>query len=127
METYQVVRSEHLNHAGRLFGGRMLSWVDEFAWLSAVRDFPRCKFVTRAMDEVQFQCQVPNGAILRLTSHVESHGNTSVTYHVHVFFAAEGNPHEHLAFQTRVTLVSVDPQGRKTPLPSHRHGICAPS
>ncbi|HSO80381.1 MAG TPA: hotdog domain-containing protein, partial [Chromatiaceae bacterium] len=35
MESYKVVRPEHLNHFGHLFGGCLLKWVDEIAWIAA--------------------------------------------------------------------------------------------
>jgi acyl-CoA hydrolase len=31
MDNYTIVRKEHLNHHGYLFGGTLLSRVDEFA------------------------------------------------------------------------------------------------
>jgi competence protein ComEC len=37
MESYTVVRPEHLNHYGHLFGGCLLKWVDEIAWIAASR------------------------------------------------------------------------------------------
>ena len=55
METFALVRPEHLNHHGFLFGGALLKWVDEFAWLVASRDYPGCTFVTVAMDDIVFR------------------------------------------------------------------------
>ncbi len=71
MENYNLVRPEHLNHHGSLFGGQLLSWVDECAWMAAARDFPNCTFVTRAMDRIEFKHQVKNGSILRLLSIID--------------------------------------------------------
>jgi len=64
MQSTALVRTEHLNHYGRLFGGQLLRWVDEFAWIAATRDFPASRFVTRAMDKVEFRHQVKNGEII---------------------------------------------------------------
>ena len=35
-----------LNQYGFLFGGRMLSWVDEACWIAASLDYPNSQFVT---------------------------------------------------------------------------------
>lgn len=35
-QVYQV-RPEHLNGAGRLFGGRLMEWIDELAGLVGIR------------------------------------------------------------------------------------------
>ena len=113
MENYNLVRPEHLNHHGFLFGGQLLAWVDECAWIAAARDFPQCRFVTRAMDSIQFNHQVKNGSILRFESSQISVGNTSVSYLVQVYKEERFSIRETLAFSTSVTFVSVDDRGRK--------------
>jgi acyl-CoA hydrolase len=117
MDNYTIVRPEHLNHHGVLFGGHLLQWVDEFAWLVASLDYPGSKIVTRAMESVDFHTQVLNGSILRF--HIEPHrqGDTSVTYAVEVYADAPGEETEKLVFSNRVTFVSVDEAGRKRALP----------
>jgi hypothetical protein len=45
MNNYTIVRQEHLNHYGFLFGGALLQWVDEYAWLVASLDYPNCPLV----------------------------------------------------------------------------------
>ena len=116
METFTLVRPEHLNHKGYLFGGQMLRWVDEFAWLVAAREFPVCTFVTRAMDDVQFRHQVDNGAILRFSIERNRQGRTSVTYGVEVFAQSPGTREEALVFSTHVTFVNLSSTGEKTPV-----------
>ena len=113
MENYNLVRPEHLNHHGSLFGGQLLSWVDECAWMAAAREFPRCRFVTRAMDSIEFKHQVKNGSILRFHSNKTRLGKTSVTYLVEVFEDERSTSSETLAFSTSVTFVSVDDKGEK--------------
>ena len=61
MDNYTIVRKEHLNHYGYLFGGMLLCWVDEFAWIFASLDFPGCPLVTVGMDQVVFKERVVNG------------------------------------------------------------------
>ncbi|MBN1501335.1 MAG: acyl-CoA thioesterase [Spirochaetes bacterium] len=117
MNTYQIVRTEHLNHFKKLFGGYMLLWVDEFAWLTASRDFPGCSLVTRSMDKIDFTCPVESGSILRFNIMPESTGNTSVVYSVNVFADAPGAEDEKLVFTNKVTFVNVDKSGKTVPLP----------
>ena len=33
MTTYKLVMPEDMNHYGFLFGGKMLMWIDEVAWI----------------------------------------------------------------------------------------------
>ena len=37
IEQVYAVRPQHLNSAGRLFGGKLMEWIDETASLAAVR------------------------------------------------------------------------------------------
>lgn len=119
MTTYKLVLPEHLNHYGFLFGGNLLQWVDEASWIAASVDFPACRFVTIAMDRVEFKKGVGGGTILRLECRRVRVGRTSVSYQVEVFgqtLPAPGN--EEPVFNTCVTLVRVDARGRKLKLPA---------
>ncbi len=117
MDNYTIVRQEHLNHYGFLFGGAMLKWVDEFAWLVASRDFPGCPLVTVAMDRISFSQPVANGAILRFRILPVKQGDTSIQYSVNVFADEPGASQEKEVFSTTITFVHIDRSGRKHSLP----------
>lgn len=117
METFGFVRPEHLSHQGYLFGGNLLKWVDEYAWLAAARDFPGYTLVTRAMDDIQFTKRVRIGAILRFVTDCIKQGKTSVTYKVSVFASDDTSRDEKLVFSTNVIFVAVDNDGDKIALP----------
>lgn len=111
METHRLVLPGDLNHYGSLFGGRLLSWVDEAAWIAASAEFPHCQFVTIAMDKVEFRHGVRDGTILRIACEMTRIGKTSVTYQVRVSDAK--NAPEIPVFQTNVTFVSVNAYDEK--------------
>lgn len=117
MDTFALVRPEHLNHHGYLFGGALLQWVDEFAWLVASRDFPGCTLVTRAMEKSEFSQPVDNGSILRFRILPASQGVSSIRYDVEVLADAPGAGREVPVFSTSVTFVRVDEEGNKMALP----------
>jgi acyl-CoA hydrolase len=100
-----------LNHYGSLFGGRMLSWVDEAAWIAATTEFPHCQLVTIAMDKVEFKQGVGDGTILKINCTLARKGMTSLTYQVVVTDVK--NFSEAPVFQTNVTFVSVNDNGEK--------------
>ena len=95
METYTLVRPEHLNHHGQLFGGRLLEWVDEYAWLAAARDYPDNELVTRAMNSIDFRYGIPNGSEV---------------------YTKIGSVKEQLVFSNNVTFVAINKDGQKVPL-----------
>ena len=113
MHNYKLVLPENLNHYGYLFGGYMLQWVDEVAWIAATMDFPGCRFVTIGMDKVEFRESILEGTILRFDVNKSRVGNTSVSYLVEV---AKDGRENGSAFSTTVTMVRVDQDGVKTAL-----------
>lgn len=112
MENHRLVLPEHLNHYGFLFGGHLLKWVDEFAYIAATIEYPGYNFVTIGMDKVEFKKSVRQGTILKFMVEKTRVGTTSLQYLVHVY--RSNNLEEHnFIFSTRVTFVRVDEQGRK--------------
>ncbi|MDP4624012.1 MAG: acyl-CoA thioesterase [Akkermansiaceae bacterium] len=111
METHRLVLPGDLNHYGSLFGGRLLSWVDEAAWIAASAEFPHCQFVTIGMDKVEFRHGVGDGTILRIHCEKAWKGKTSVTYKVSVT-DVKHSPDLSI-FETSVTFVSVNDRGQK--------------
>ncbi len=117
MEQHKLVLPEHLNHYGHLFGGNILKWVDEYAWIAASLDYPGARFVTISMDKVEFRKGVHNGTILRFHIERTYQGNTSVQYQVQVYAENNGSRRDELVFNTHMSFVNVDTDGQKQPLP----------
>ncbi len=120
MENYKLVLPEHMNHYGYLFGGNLLKWADEVTWIAASVDHPGCKFVTVAMDEVEFRRSVRLGSILRFDVQKCRTGTTSVQYRAEVYCDDIDTGDEQMVFSTHVTFVCLDTAGNKalvTPRP----------
>jgi acyl-CoA hydrolase len=113
METFKLVLPEHLNHYGYLYGGALLAWVDEAGWIAASLDYPGCKFVTVAMDKVEFKKSVRQGSILRFDVNRIREGNTSVHYKVEVFRDEIETGEREQIFSTGITFVCLDGDGKK--------------
>lgn len=113
MENHKLVLPEHLNHYGYLFGGNLLKWVDEYAWIAATLDHPGCKFVTIGMDRVEFRKSVREGSILRFDIQLTRRGSTSVRYQVRVYADDPESGEEQSIFNTIVSFVCLDTAGKK--------------
>ncbi|EGW55734.1 thioesterase [Candidatus Endoriftia persephone str. Guaymas] len=118
MENHKLVLPEHLNHYGYLFGGNLLKWVDEYAWIAATLDHPGCKFVTIGMDRVEFHKPICKGTILRFDTTEVERGTSSCRYRVEVFADDLDTGSEQPVFTTQVSFVCLDDGGRKTPIPT---------
>lgn len=116
MENHKLVLPTNLNQYGYLFGGDLLKWVDEYAWIAATLEYPGCNFVTLGMDQVVFKKSVREGTILKFIIDKTKVGNTSVQYLVHVYRGSDAAEND-LIFSTHVTFVRIDRNGHKLPLP----------
>ena len=114
MKTHRLVLPEDLNQFGFLFGGRLLSWVDEASWIAASMDYPDCQFVTIGMEAVSFKHSVREGTILEIESERVKEGKTSASYEVRVTKGRDTDGT--VIFSTKVTFVNVDEAGEKQPL-----------
>ncbi len=117
MENHKLVLPENLSQYGFLFGGYLLKWVDEYAWISASLDYPGCNFVTIGLDTVEFRKTVKEGTILKFITEKTKEGNTSVQYSVNVYRGNIEGGKKDLIFSTHVTFVRIDKEGNKILLP----------
>ena len=117
MINHKLVLPGHLNQYGYLFGGNLLKWVDEYAWIAATLDYPGVNFVTVAMDRVEFKKSIREGAILRFEILRNREGTTSVQYSALVYANNIHTGNEEMVFSTHVVFVRIDENGEKIPLP----------
>jgi acyl-CoA thioesterase YciA len=105
------------NALGTIFGGVILSHIDLASAVEARKAGPR-RYVTKAMREVEFHEPVFLGDIVNFFTETLRIGKTSVT--VKVTVEAErwggGRGERVKVTEAEVVLVSVDEQGRPTPV-----------
>jgi acyl-CoA hydrolase len=118
MEHHKLVLPGHMNQHGFLFGGELLQWIDEFAWITATVDYPGLRFVTVAMDNVQFRKGIDVGEVLRFVVERVNVGRTSVRYRVRAHGIVRQADPSTVLFETTITFVNLDTAGRKAPLPA---------
>ena len=76
-ETVHIVRPNHLNAAGRLFGGVLMQWMDELAGLVAKRH-TRKNVITACVDNLSFLRGAYQKDVIVITGKVTYVGNTSM-------------------------------------------------
>ena len=102
-----------MNDQGSLFGGYLLKWIDEVAYITACIEHPGNRFVTIALDNVEFNHPIALGEILRFAVSETRKGNTSVAYLVEVFGEKVAPSPETILFATHITFVNLDNSGKK--------------
>lgn len=113
MKHSKLVLPEFMNTHGSLFGGYLLKWVDEFAYISANLDLPNNRFVTIALDNVVFKHAIKTGQILIFDIQRKRLGKTSVDYAVYVL-DSDKQEREQALFTTNITFVNINDAGKPT-------------
>ncbi|MGE3181905.1 MAG: acyl-CoA thioesterase [Phycisphaerae bacterium] len=104
------------NAHGTIFGGVLLSYIDQAGAIEA-RKHTLHKFVTVAMNSVEFKQPVYVGDVLSFLTHAEKFGRTSVTIRVEVKAERFEDPSEIVDVTSAVLVyVAVDGEGKPTPL-----------
>ena len=116
MEHHKIVLPADLNDYGNLFGGALLKWIDEIAYIHVSLDFPGQHFVTIGLDHVEFKHAIKQGQILKFRCEKTRTGKTSVTYHVQVVGARYVAKSDKVLFENNITFVCIGKDGLKTPI-----------
>ena len=112
----QFVMPGHTNALGTLFGGVMLSWVDQACAMSAQRHAEKT-VVTVHMDDVSFSAPVFQGDQVVVHAYITCVGKSSMEIKAWVF---RENPCEHiyqLCLTALLTFVAIDDEGDPSPVP----------
>jgi len=111
-----VMMPRDTNPHGTIFGGVLLSYIDQAGAVEARRIAPHI-FVTIAMEAVEFKQPVVVGDLLSFFTYVEKIGSSSVRVRVLVEAERMGDPMLRLRVtEASVIYVAVDEQGRKIPI-----------
>lgn len=109
-----VMLPRDTNAQGTIFGGVILSLIDQAAYVEAVRQAHH-RYVTVSFKEVEFREPVFVGDVLSLYAHATRVGHTSITTQVRVCASrrTEADRLVHVT-QADVTLVAIDDEGNPT-------------
>jgi len=116
MNHRKLVQPEYMNEQGSLFGGYLLKWLDEFAYITASIEFPGNRFSTIGLNKVEFHHPIALGEILRFAVSMNRKGTTSVEYLVEVYGEKKTKSPDETLFATTITFVNVGENGIKSPI-----------
>lgn len=77
--TRKWIKPEDLNPNGSLFGGRLLSWIDEEAVIYAIVQLGNPHVVTKYISEINFVSSAKQGDIIEMGITATHFGTTSIT------------------------------------------------
>ena len=113
-QVYQV-RPEHLNGAGRLFGGRLMEWIDELAGLVGIRHAQH-DVITASVDNLKFIRGAYLKDLIVLIGRVTYVGRTSMEVRVDTYIESIDGIRKPIN-RAYLTLVAIDGEGHPTEVP----------
>ncbi len=128
-----VMMPRDTNPHGTIFGGVILSYLDQAGAIGARREVGRLGgplpfLVTVAINRVEFSCPVHVGDVVRYLTRPVRVGRTSITMHVHV--EAERGEQVLAVTEAEIVYVGIDPNSadrRPTPLVPDRETNARPT
>lgn len=115
VETVQLVHPEHLNAAGRIYGGTLMSWIDDVAVLVAKRH-TGMEVTTASVDNLKFLHAATLKDVVVIKGKATHVGNTSMEVKVETYVEHLDGKRE-LVNKAFLTLVGLDDAGHPTPIP----------
>lgn len=115
--TQRICMGKDLGVHGNLFGGNMLSWIDEAAGTMAASVCQSPNMVTIKVDEVVFRKAVKVGYLIKIYGRVVKMGTTSVTLQMEARKHNVITQEEILVCDTEITFVRIDEYGDTVPIP----------
>jgi acyl-CoA thioesterase YciA len=114
-----VCKTQNVGFHGNLFGGVMLSWLDEAGAAFAAEVCGSPRMVTVKISEVIFRKPVRPGQIIKIYGEVEKVGNSSVTFKLEARRHSPYNGSQKVVCSTEMTFVRIDGDG--DPVPIHEN------
>ena len=111
-----ICKGKNIGVHGNLFGGIMLSWLDEAggAYVSQACDTPR--IVTVKLSETVFRKPVRPGHIIKIYGKIIRVGNSSCTVKLEARRHSVYNGTQKTVCETEITYVRIDGDGEPIPL-----------
>ncbi|MEM9001292.1 MAG: hotdog domain-containing protein [Bacteroidota bacterium] len=110
--TRKWVKPGDLNANETLFGGRVLSWVDEEAVLYSIIQLESKKIVTKYMSEINFMSTARQGDIVEIGIEVVKFGKTSLTLNCEV---RNKMTRDTIVTVDNIIMVNLDDNGKPKP------------
>lgn len=110
--TRKMIAARDLNSNGSLFGGRVLSWIDEEAFIYATCQLDSQSIVTRTMSEINFLASGRQGDVIEIGMETVMFGKTSLTLRCAV---RNLRSKKTITAVEKIVFVLVDEQGRPIP------------
>lgn len=114
-EQIHLLKYEDINGEGRLFGGKLVSWIDEVAGTVAKRH-AGTKVTTASIDNLQFKSAAYLNELVVIIGHLTYVGKTSMEVRVDSY-VEDINGYRRPINRAYLTMVALDDKQKPSPIP----------
>lgn len=114
-EQIQILMPQHINGVGRLFGGRLVEWIDIVAGVVA-RRHSECNVTTAAIDNLQFKEGAYLNDTLVIIGRMTYVGSTSMEVRIDTYVEELSGIRKPIN-RAYLVLVAIDENGKPTRVP----------
>lgn len=111
-----VCKGQNIGVHGNLFGGVMLSWLDEAAAVFCAQVCGTPRMVTKCISEVIFNKPVRPGQIIKIYGDVKKIGSSSITVSLEARRHSVVNGSQKVVCNVEMTFVRIDGDGEPVPI-----------
>jgi acyl-CoA thioesterase YciA len=116
-----ICKTRDVGNHGNLFGGVMLSWLDE-AGASLAAEFAETgKIVTKHISALDFKSAVRPGQLIKTYGRIAKVGKTSLTIEIEARRHSVYNSTQKLVCNCEMVFVRIDGDGEPVPIAPHIH------
>jgi len=113
----RMIAKKHLNGNGILFGGQLMKWMDETAFIAATR-YTRKSTVTSSVDKILFRTPVKEGTFLEITSYVKENKGYKLIVYTEVIVEEMYGKKTSIAAESWFSFVSLNEHGKPSRIKS---------
>lgn len=117
ISTRKIVAGEHLNPNGTLFGGYLMCWLDEVAFMCAQKYSGQSGCVTASIDNITFKTPIRMGEHVVLTAFVNAVGHSSMEIEVQIEKEDHVTGKREYTHSAHLTFVCLNEKQRPTSVP----------
>lgn len=114
-EQVYIIRSQHINSYGRLFGGYLMQWMDELAAIVS-RRHSGGEVTTAAVDNLNFKSGAYMGDMVALVGRLVYVGRTSMEVRIDAYVEDRAGIRRSIN-RAYIVMVAVDQEGRAVQVP----------
>lgn len=114
-----ICKTRDVGNHGNLFGGVMLSWLDEAGAVLAAEFAETGKIVTKHISELDFQRAVRPGQLIKIYGRVAKLGRTSVVIEIEARRHSVYNGTQKAVCKCEMVFVRIDGDGESVPIAPH--------